>query len=77
MSIVVPDPAIEMALEHYTGFVTERLGALDATMPAAVLALPPVDRLRLLSARRPLATVPGAEVLADVYAGTGYTFPGA
>lgn len=76
MSIVVPDTAIDMALEHYTGFVSERLDALGATMPTAVLSLPPIDRLRLLSARRPLVAVPGAAVLADVYAGTGYTFPG-
>lgn len=67
--------AIDMALEHYTGFIDDRLAATGSTVPPAVLALPPVDRLRLLSARRPLASVPGAESLAEVYDGTGYTFP--
>lgn len=71
----VGDEAVGMALEHYTAFVTERLDAHGVTMPAAVDALPPLERLRLLSARRPLSSVPGADVLADVYAGTGYAFP--
>lgn len=75
MTIDVGDAAVAMALEHYTTFVTERLDAHCATMPAAVDALPALDRLRLLSARRPLSSVPGAEALADVYAGTGYAFP--
>ena len=75
MSIVVPDTAIDMALQHYTSFVDERLAELGRAMPAAIAALAPLDRLRLLSARRPLASVPGAESLAAVYDGTGDTFP--
>ena len=67
--------AIDMALEHYTAYAEERLAATGGSMPTAVLALGPLDRLRLLSARRPLSTVPGADVLAAVYDGTGYTFP--
>jgi len=77
LDIVLDDTAVAMALEHYTTFVTERLAAHHLAMPPAVLELPPLRRLRLLSARVPLADVPGAEVLADVYAGTPYTFPAA
>lgn len=69
------DEAIDMALEHYTAFVTERLEATGVAMPAAVEALPPRARLRLLSARVPLSAVPGAEPLAHVFDGTPYTFP--
>lgn len=67
--------AVDMALEHYTEFVNERLDAGGAVMPSAVAALAPLDRLRLLSARRPLSSVPGATTLAAVYDGSGYTFP--
>jgi uncharacterized protein (TIGR03083 family) len=67
--------AVHMALEHYDAFVHERLDALGVAMPGAVDALAPVDRLRLLSARRSLSSVPGAAVLADVYDGSGYAFP--
>lgn len=67
--------AVDTALEHYRTFVDERLTELGLTMPAALAALPPLQLLRLLSARRPLASVPGADVLADVYDGSGYSFP--
>lgn|GEM_PF-3123473 len=77
IDIDLVDAAVDMALEHYTSFVTERLTARRLTMPPAVLDLPPLRRLRLLSARIPLADVPGTEVLADVYDGTPYTFPAA
>jgi hypothetical protein len=75
IDIPVDPTAVDMAVEHYTSFVAERLDALGRTMPAAVLDLPPRRRLRLLSARVPLSAVPGAEALADVYDGTPYTFP--
>lgn len=75
--IDVGDVAIGMALEHYTAFVRERLEATGTAMPPAVDALPALARLRLLSARVPLSSVPGAAVLADVYAGTPYSFPAA
>jgi uncharacterized protein (TIGR03083 family) len=73
--IELGDDAMSLALQHYVAFVDERLTELGATMPPAVVDLAPLDRLRLLSARRPLSSVPGADVLAGVYAGTGYTFP--
>ncbi len=74
-SIDLGDDAIAMAVEHYTAFVEERLAEAGGTMPSVVAGLHPLERLRLLSARRPLASVPGAESLAAVYEGTGYTFP--
>ncbi len=67
--------AVDTALEHYRTFVDERLAEMGLALPVTVASLPALQLLRLLSARRPLASVPGAEVLADVYDGSGYSFP--